>query len=470
MHFKNDFNKLLGQTTIYQLSKATGIERTKLQRIKTGKRLPNYRDIDSISKAMMFTPDQKENLKKSLTLDLIGEDRYKNRNATKQFLYDLNAILNRENSVRYEFHASYELTVQQEPIITNTVYDTKNIISAVLKAEANDNDEIYILSNNDDFIFKQLHSVNGNLKVKHLLTFKQNNNSHYSYSYNINTVSNIFSLFLENTNYSPYFMYENAETSLILPYSIITNHYLINFSSDYSNAIVTKSKQIIEKHKELFDKTILNCNVLIKKNTTIFEYSEIYLNSIPKIVENNDVFYSFEYEPCIIPYMGAELLNKYMYHDFKGADEIKNRVLYVINQYQKAKQKSFFTEEGINHFLQTGRIIEIPDFVYKPFSLLDRKLILQKICNLAETSGSIMPHLIKKDKIQVPKNLRYWGAGDSNDFFVLKSDHDHPNILQLNNCELALPFYDFVSSLENSEDVYSVAETIRFIQEKIGNI
>lgn len=397
MHFKDEFNNIIGETTIYHLSKISGIERTKLQRIKTGKRLPSYDDIDNISDSMMLTPSQRDALRRSLTIDLIGEDKYKSRIETTLFLNELNSILNNDNTINFEITANYNLKTSSDIITTNNSYDTQNIISAIIKNEIYNN-ELYIVSDTNNFIFKQLCQYNNkNTIIKHLITFKQNNNLYNSYSHNIKIIKNIFPLFLNNNNYIPYFSYKNQETDILLPYYIITDNYSINFSSDYSNAIITKSKKIINEYKRLFETAILKSNILIKENKNIFEYSEIYLNSIPKIAKSNELFYSFEYEPCIIPYIGTDLLNKYINSNFQGATEIKRRAMFVFEQYQKIKQKSFFTENGINNFLKTGRIIEIPDFVYEPISLQDRKLILNKACDLAETSQNVTFHLIKHD-------------------------------------------------------------------------
>lgn len=54
MWFKDEFLRLLGNETIYNLSKNTGIERTKLQRIKSGKRQPNKEDIEKIARALFY--------------------------------------------------------------------------------------------------------------------------------------------------------------------------------------------------------------------------------------------------------------------------------------------------------------------------------------------------------------------------------------------------------------------------------
>ncbi|MEE0857915.1 MAG: helix-turn-helix domain-containing protein [Acutalibacteraceae bacterium] len=89
MSFKDEFIKILGDTSIYSLYKITGIERTKLQRIKNGQRLPSNEDIEKISRALSLTVFEKKRLYQALEIETIGEDKYKSRGCTKQFLEDL---------------------------------------------------------------------------------------------------------------------------------------------------------------------------------------------------------------------------------------------------------------------------------------------------------------------------------------------------------------------------------------------
>lgn len=89
MTFRDDFLRLIDSTTIYRLSKSTGIERTKLQRIKSGQKLPTKEELEIISRELSLTPDEKENIFTELEIALIGEDKYKSRIHTKRFIEQL---------------------------------------------------------------------------------------------------------------------------------------------------------------------------------------------------------------------------------------------------------------------------------------------------------------------------------------------------------------------------------------------
>ena len=105
----------------------------------------------------------------------------------------------------------------------------------------------------------------------------------------------------------------------------------------------------------------------------------------------------------------------------------------------------------------TGRITEIPEIAYNPIPPKYRIKILNELCKSAINLKQSSLHLIREDKLHLPKNLRYCGTGQINDF-----------VFKLNECGFAKPFYDFATSLVDSEIVYSNEETIKIIQNKIS--
>lgn len=81
MSFCEKFQRAVGDTTIYRLSKITGIERTKLQRIKSGQKLPTMEELELICASLCLSPEEKFNLTKEYEIAIIGEDRYKAESA-----------------------------------------------------------------------------------------------------------------------------------------------------------------------------------------------------------------------------------------------------------------------------------------------------------------------------------------------------------------------------------------------------
>lgn len=159
-----------------------------------------------------------------------------------------------------------------------------------------------------------------------------------------------------------------------------------------------------------------------------------------------------------------------MRKDIPNFPVIFDRAKSCLSQYRNFMLKtSIFTERGLDNFLTTGRIIEIPEIAYNPIPPKYRIKILNELCKSAINLKHSSLHLIREDKLHLPKNLRYCGTGQINDFFLLLSDEKNSHsVFKLNECGFAKPFYDFATSLVDSEIVYSNEETIKIIQNKIS--
>lgn len=137
MSFCEKFQRAVGDTTIYRLSKITGIERTKLQRIKSGQKLPTRDELELICVSLYLSPEEKFNLTKEYEIAIIGEDRYKSRICTANFIENLYNIFEVKHSpVERSFKVSLNIEC---PVVLKGESDTYNMIDTILRHEAVEN-------------------------------------------------------------------------------------------------------------------------------------------------------------------------------------------------------------------------------------------------------------------------------------------------------------------------------------------
>ena len=86
----NPFQKLLNEyidakdITIYALAKISGIERSFVQKIKNGSRIPTDENIvHTLSQALMLTPSETMELLKAYRITKMGEENYYRREQVK---------------------------------------------------------------------------------------------------------------------------------------------------------------------------------------------------------------------------------------------------------------------------------------------------------------------------------------------------------------------------------------------------
>ena len=468
MTFSEKFKEAVGDTTIYRLSKSTGIERTKLQRIKSGQKLPTKEELELICISLALSPTKKSDLTKEYEIALIGEDRYKSRILTANFIENLYNIFESKQSsiIKQKFVESLDIKC---PSVINDKSATYSTIKTILQCEAVANNTIYMYGNIfDNILLDNVKNISG-LSVQHIFQLSPHDESYSNYYSNINIINKIYPIFLSQTDYHAYYYYDNNKDNSVLPYFIVTNNYLVTISYDQKSAVISQDENIIKLHKYLFEQKINNSYALITDINTIMEYSGFYLKHYGGLSNSMCTkLVTLEYEPCLTPFFGNEIIEMCMRKNIPDYPVILERAKNLLTCVYNYKQKvSIFTEKGLDNFIATGRITEIPEFVYDPIPPKARIQILNKLCKSSTDTQEIELHLIRDDKLRLPKNLRYCGMGQVNDFLLLLSDEKNSNsFFELNECGFAKPFYDFASSLVDSDAVYSNEETVRIIQNK----
>lgn len=143
MSFCEKFQRAVGDTTIYRLSKITGIERTKLQRIKSGQKLPTMEELELICASLCLSPEEKFNLTKEYEIAIIGEDRYKSRICTANFIENLYNIFEVKHC---PIERSFKISLNMEyPAVIKGESDTYNAIETIMRQEAVENNTIRAL-------------------------------------------------------------------------------------------------------------------------------------------------------------------------------------------------------------------------------------------------------------------------------------------------------------------------------------
>ena len=82
-------------TTIYTISKISGVDRTMIQHMKVGKRMPaNVADVTAIAKAMMLNPSETAELLRAYHISHMGEENFFRREHVRKIIsgfYDMNS-------------------------------------------------------------------------------------------------------------------------------------------------------------------------------------------------------------------------------------------------------------------------------------------------------------------------------------------------------------------------------------------
>lgn len=350
------------------------------------------------------------------------------------------------------------------------------MISRIISFEAEAGKSIYIYGNIfknkklSDNIYNSIINISG-LNVEHIFTMKPIVERNKNYAHNIELINCIYPVFLSNTKYHAYYYYSRSHDNSIFPYTIVTDNYAVSISYNFENAIISDNSDILNLKRELFIKKKNLSYALIESIDNPLSYTKLYTDFNANYKKSDTDFVTIEYEPCLTPYFNDEILDLCLNKNLENYTEILNRAKSIFSFWHNKNIEhniSYFTLDGVNNFVNTGRINEIPKSIYKPIPIEHRLDMLRALCKTASENQSEL-RIIKTDKLHIPKNLRYSGTGSISDFFLLQSDKNEENsIFKLSECGFAKPFYDFAYSLIDSDLVYSKNETLQILNNYIN--
>lgn len=465
MTFSEEFTRILtkSNTTIYHLSKATGIDRRAFYHLKDGTKKPTFDEITKIIKALSITKEDSDKLWRAYNISSVGEEKFLTRERTKKFLETLAVIYESRNQNVTTFTKS-EVDISEE---TTTILGTPSIntlVRNIFSLENSTSGFIYAQSDlSYEFLFDELAyqiNINNNLDTKVFLSLKIPEDSLYTDS--MYAITKIYPLLLLGKNTQARYVKSTSDSNALFPHNIVTSHYLISISADLQCAIVTKSQNVIQATKHIFLDVFLNGSSFVVN----LDMGENIVNTLTAFFHQsnikNNTIYSMDYEPCVTLFIDQYTMERLINTDCKEIVDIME--VYKNTNIKKLSVVTYFTLDGLKNFLNTGILFGIPKEYYKNF---DRELLIRLINNIYTSykEKTFHPHVINSSNFYYPKNFRYSGNGTIFDFFLISLSNDEYifNTMPLNENGLSAHFYDFVESLCRTNMVYSEEESMKII-------
>lgn len=204
--------------------------------------------------------------------------------------------------------------------------------------------------------------------------------------YNLRFINRIMPLIRSGKNYFPYYDYEEKADDF-LPNWLICDQWAVGLQRDMESGIVIWEEEQISYLRRRYERKKKNKRSLLRHFSDIDQWAvwitenrKHYLSEIqtagfrPQDVKN----YYMEYGPCFLNVLSVKLLEK---HLLLGEPEKSGLIQYWILRKQQIDQEKavhFFTREGLEYSISTGRLSEIPEQIYTPFSIPERIELLEK--------------------------------------------------------------------------------------------
>lgn len=461
-----------------EVAKRAGIDRTQLLRMKKGERTGDARALERLSETLMLSPPQTEELHRWYLIAKMGENVYARHQLVKSLLEQMG---HPPAALPFPLRAGARLTLETLPetLAVSGYEAVSELLRAVIEQESTrDGARIRLIAQpQEPSLMEDLASAarhHSGLLLEHIVCLQQGVGKGSDNRCNIECFGRVLPLFVSGCRYQPFYYYDDvalrfSEASL-MPCLLLTSSACVNFSGDFRHALFIRTPDGRRLCDELYIKLKQRARPLVTPLPDAFELIRFYSESYRSFLDQAKPFYSFFPGPCLALFFTEDTVRRQIRPDMPGAEEIARQYIQMLREvYQMMRTirlTSFFSEKGLDHFLGTGRIIEVPDEYYVPFAPAQRRLLLGEMLKAAE-SGRYFPVLIDTSRFAMPDNLVISALRED----AVKMIYTHPQFgsvaFTVDEPSLSYAIYNFMEYLETSDLVCPSRETAEIVRRKM---
>ena len=470
---------------VAQLAKQTEINRTTLQHIISGRRVPSKEQMDRLLLAIPIPEQQKTVLRQAYEFTTHGPDKFEQREKVKTIIEKI------------AFASMGELSVTTPPQISGdpggalgeapggvpsgasgeapdgassgipgtrkaeNLYGIPAIHDALVNIIAEEEDSVsFFMPPNFPFFYDTLLAKYTTSQTLALTCFFPMSNEADNIIPDLEYCE-AFIPFFASPKYSfqAYYMRgQNAlsDASIVpFPYFVLTSRFVLLLSADMAHALLTKEDAFVRMYHK-------KCQGFLNISSPLYtapplEELIMFLPQTP----SKDVFAALENQPCFQYYLTEQIIKKYAIATTAEHIALVQKYTKYINEMKKEPDLfSAFGQEGLDYFVETGYISVWPPSLGKPLGVSDRIKLLQRMLNDIK-SDVFNCRLVDASKFTIPSRT-VTIAIRRKTLFVQCLDYAGGNVknICLTEKNIVDAFTDFLSNLPKTGLLHSKEETV----------
>lgn len=426
--------------TVYQLSASSGLDRTSLQLMITGKRLPGMDFVRQFCDSIRINPSQRQELIELYKIEKIGKEIYYNRKYIQELL---RVISTQQMLFSSGFHSLTSLPFYSGDFSLDVEKKVLNLFEDIL------------LSGSDEKICTNI-PANCRLIVQvsaHL----------YPEYQKLPPVIQILPILCGFLNYQPYYYYTQAGRELscyeLFPFFFITEKKLLLISSDMSTFISTENPEVIHSYQQEFQKILENSSRFFQQSDSPSQILEIFGSIMNTNITTN---FALESHPCLaLMSYGPDFVQAlFENRDIDHSNSVYTQLVSILKQPQFAFTENdtscnYFTLNGIRKFAQTGLLDGPYSYHQTPLPKEERRKSIQHILD-TDMGGEKCK--ILKHSVLPETGIHLEVLSDYSVFLCFLSKEDTFMCVYLKETSIGQALDDYLSSLSEEEAVYTKKE------------
>lgn len=457
--YENDIN-------VVHLSKQCGIERTTIQHMIGNRKeykLPSFEVVKTVLGHLRMTPGERKHIEELFTIEKIGMHNYMGRKYVKSIVEQI-ASLNSNPSSGSRLIANSRLDFSTIGSLLKGSNSVNSIIYSVCIEETELNSEPNICLNTP-FTYSYLKQtllqlcweMEGRLKIEHIVMLNKSPRVNANPNTNLEKLSEILPFaFCVGQGYQAHYYYSDLDPTnellLSMPYYLITSHKMLLISSDFTTAILINDKQIIKDYTERFIDNFYKASRLIQYLNTPLEVIKEFSNCFSEGCQ----VHTFEAQPCLVRFLSEDVIRARAQDGAPEIDAIINVFITYIKSLSELSMADYFSREGLETFVESGRLAILPEAYIEPFSVQERIELLDALCGSICNGGKT--RLIDSSKLYIPDNTSIQ-AIENGSLQLYSSIYGALHYCCISESTIVNSFIDFFESLADTNMVYSANET-----------
>lgn len=450
--------------TVYQLSASSGLDRTSLQRMITGKRLPGTDFVRQFCDSIRINPAQRQELMELYKIGKIGKEVYYNRKYIQELL---RVISSQQTFSRTAFHRLPALPFYSGEFSLDVEKKVLGLFEDILHSGSEEQIRTNIPANSRLLVqifahlYPQYHELPPVIQILPLL---QNPKASPNYNMNLETfLCTLLPILSGFQNYQPYYYYtqfgrEDLQFELY-PFFFITEKRLLLLSSDMMTLILTENPEVVRSYNQEFQRILANSRCFFQQSNS----PEQILNIFGAIFQSNATTnFALESHPCLaLMSYGPEFVQAlFTYRDIDLCSPVYTQLSAIMKQPQftfTANETScnYFTLDGLRKLAETGLFNGPYSYHQTPLPEDVRQKALQ---HLLDTDMGNQKCKILKPSILSETGIHLEILSDYSVFLCFLSEKDTFLCIYLKETSIGQALDDYLCSLAEEDAVYTQKE------------
>ena len=221
---------------------------------------------------------------------------------------------------------------------------------------------------------------------------------------NLKLLEGIMPCLRTNFNYNVRVVYEEISVrEVFFPFEclLMTDKTALWIEKDYKHAQIVTDLQVLAFYRAKFERQYKNSKTVLRRNICIVDWQK----EVQETEKEGDTYYCLNWQLCAMKLIPFDVLVNHIKPDKKEylipALSIYEKRVQTIKE--KKNKSEYITREGIHYFMDTGKILELPDEWYVPFSREERCAVLKKLLEIVREEHTAEQIEDKREILSISK-------------------------------------------------------------------